>query len=66
MLENEDGESMTCLAEDFLENLKNGAFDNEELAFAVFHKPYETKEDKANGRGKSGIEVVTKEFFQAV
>ena len=65
VLENEDGESMTCLAEDFLDNLRSGAFDNEEVAFNVFHKSW-TKKAENGETPKSGVEVVTKEFFQAV
>jgi len=65
VLEIEDGTSMTVVAEDFLDNLKSGAFDNEEVSFGVFHKPWTTKVE--NGETpKSGTEVITKEFFQAV
>ena len=65
ILENEEGESMTCLADDFLDNLKSGAFDNEEIAFNVFHKSYVKKAQNGETPG-TGTEVVTKEFFQAV
>jgi len=64
-METEDGAAMTVVAEDFLENLRSGAFDSQECAFAVFHKPW-TKKAENGEIPKSGVEVVTKEFFQAV
>ncbi len=57
-LETEDG-PMTCVSEDFLDNLTAGKFTSCEVAFGIVHKPW------TNG-AKSGTEVITKEFFQAV
>jgi len=58
-LETEEGEVMTVVEEDFLENLREGAFGGHEVAFAITHRPWKTDD-------KSGTEVNTKEFFQAV
>jgi len=64
-LEDENGKAMTVVAEDFLENLKTGAFDGTDVSYEISHRPWSSKDD--NGAVvKSGTEVITKEFFQAV
>jgi len=64
-LETENGATMTACAEDFRSNLEEGSFDGTNIAFGISHRPWQTK--NANGTVlKSGTEVITKEFFQAV
>jgi len=61
ILEDEDGTSLTAVAEDFLTNLKEGLFNGgTEIAFLIAHKPFKDR----NGDPKT--EVITKEFFGAV
>jgi len=60
-LETEEGVMMTVVAEDFLDNLKSGVFNGgTEIAFTTTHKNYKSRE------GEAKVEVITKEFFQAV
>jgi len=58
-LEDEDGKAMLAVAEDFLDNLRAGAFDGTSVAFRIGHRGW-------SKNGKSGTEVITREFFQAV
>jgi len=58
-LETEEGAAMTVVSEDFLDNLRAGAFDGTSVSFGISHRPWAKN-------GKSGTEVITKEFFQAV
>jgi len=61
VLETEDGDSVTAVSEDFLDNLREGAFEGTSVAFTIGHRPWKSKEN-----GSSGTEVITREFFQAV
>jgi len=61
VLEDENGKEITAIAEDFQESLIEGFFEGSQIGFRVTHRPWTSKDAT-----KSGIEVITREFFQAV
>jgi len=61
VLMDEEGKEIVVIAEDFQGNLIDQLFEGTQISFSVTHKPWVSK----NGE-RSGTEVITKEFFQAV